>query len=381
MFTWVEIDKRALNKNISEFREIIGPKRLLMPVIKANAYGHGFLAVAKICAKNALVDRLCVVNSVEAMRLVEAGIKKPVMILSFFEEDKKILLKLARPSLRLRPGAAKTQVIFPLFSLKQAKILNQIGERLNKKIIIHLKLDTGASRVGILLNELPAFAKQIKKYKFLNIEGIFSHFSSSETDREETEKQEKEFNRGVKILETLGIKPALKHMSCTAASLLFSLRDFSAIRLGLGLYGLYPSASSRAKIKLQPVLSWRTKIIQIKNIPAGAKIGYGGTFRASKEMRLAILPVGYFDGYDRKLSNNSQVLINGQKCPVVGRICMNLMMVDASRAPRARAGDIATLIGKDKMAIITADELASRSGTINYEIVSRINPLLPRLVR
>lgn len=380
MLTWVEIDKRALDKNISEFRKIIGRERLLMPVIKANAYGHGFLAVARICAKNALVDRLCVVGSEEARQLVEEGIKKPVMILSFFEEDKKILLKLARPSLKLRHGAVKTQVIFPVFSLKQAKILNQVGETLKKKILIHLKLDTGASRVGILPFELPAFVQQIKKYKFLNVEGIFSHFSSSETDGEETERQEKEFSQGVKIVEALGIKPVLKHMSCTAASLLFSLRNFNAIRLGLGLYGLYPSASSRAKIKLQPVLSWRTKIIQTKNIPAGAKVGYGGTFRAPKEMKLAILPVGYFDGYDRKLSNNSHVLINGQKCPVVGRICMNLMIVDASGAPQAKAGDTATIIGKDKTASITADELASRSGTINYEVVSRINPLLPRII-
>lgn len=370
MFTWVEIDKKALRHNIHQFKKIIGQKKLLMPVVKANAYGHDFLTVAKICDQNREVDRICVVNSEEAMKLLSARIKKPIMILSFFTTNKKILEKLI-----------KAKIIFPVYSLAQAQKLNQIGKGINKKIKIHLKIDTGASRLGFLPQDIKNISPLINKLHNLEVEGVWSHFASSEEDRKQTVGQFNLFKKAVKDLECFSIQPLFKHMSCTAASILFPLQYFNAIRLGLGLYGLYPSASSRKKIKLSPVLSWRTKIIHLKIVPAGTKIGYGGTYKTGHKITVATLPIGYWDGYDRGLSNNSFVLIKGQKCPVVGRICMNLTMINVSKVKNIAVGDTVTLIGKDGKNEITADDLAIRAKTINYEIVDRINPLLPRIIK
>ncbi len=367
MFTWLEIDSQAIKHNLKQFRRLIGDKCLLMPVIKANAYGHGFLGVAKICQKSREVDRVCVVNSEEALELIHRGFKKPIMILSFFDFDEKKLLKLA-----------KKRVIFPLFLLKQAKILNRVGERLKKTVKVHLKIDTGAARVGVLPVELGEFAHALKKLKYLDIEGVFSHYASSEEDQAYTKQQLRVFKQALEILREQGIDPPLKHFSCSAAALLFPAGNFNAIRLGIGLYGLYPSDETKKKITLRPALSWFTTVIQVKTMPAGAKIGYGGTYTAPRRTKIVVLPVGYWDGWDRRFSNNAQVIIKGRKYPLVGRVCMNLSMADVSGAD-VKEGDKVTLIGQDGRAKITADDLAARAGTINYEIVDRINPLLPRI--
>ena len=188
-FTWVEVSKSALEYNLKQFRKLIGPNKLLMPVIKANAYGHGFLEVAKMLQNNKETNRICVVNNDEALRLIENKLtKKPILILSFYELDVKKVLILA-----------KNNIIFPLFSLKQAKILNIAGERLNKKIKVHLKIDTGTTRVGILPKDIIKFAQEIKKLKFINIEGVWSHFASSEDNREYTVKQHTAFKKAVEL--------------------------------------------------------------------------------------------------------------------------------------------------------------------------------------
>jgi alanine racemase len=209
---------------------------------------------------------------------------------------------------------------------------------------------------------------------------VWSHFASSETDPVYTKKQYQIFKMVVALLKQQGIDPPLKHMSCTAAAINFSLNNFNAIRLGLGLYGLYSSPESREKIKLLPALSWKTKIIQVKTLPANTRVGYGGTFKTWKPTKIAILPVGYWDGYDRRFSNNAFVLVRGKKCSVRGRICMNLIMVDVSEVLNVKVGDEVILIGKDKTEVISVDDLAKWAKTINYEIVDRINPLLPRIV-
>lgn len=370
MFTWLEINQKAVEHNLYQFKKIIGPDRLLMPVIKANAYGHGFLDIAKICANSPLVDRICVVNDDEALELIKYyGKKKLIMILSFYELDTEKALKLT-----------KNNVIFPLYSLKQAEFLNRVGEMTKKRIKTHLKIDTGASRVGILLKEIKQFIKKISHLKNLELEGIWSHFASSETDLKYTKKQYQIFFQAVKILRKEGIDPPIKHMSCSAAALVFTLKNLNAIRLGIGLYGLYSSTQSRHKIFLKPVLSWRTKIIQIKIIPAGTNIGYGGAYIAKHPTKLAILPVGYWDGLDRRMSNNGTVIIKGKVCPIVGNICMNLTMVDATKIINVKVNDCATIIGQNGRAKISADDIATNIGTINYEVVDRINPLIPRIV-
>lgn len=289
------------------------------------------------------------------------------MILSFFDRDEKKL------SL-----AVKNNVIFPLYTIENALLLNKVGERLNKKIKAHLKIDTGASRLGILPADALSFVNQLKKLKKLDLEGIWSHFASSEDDFAYTKNQHEIFKSVCDTLEKNNINIPIRHIACSAASITYDFTRENALRLGLGLYGLYPSNNQKQAINLKPALSWYTTIIQVKTLPAGAKIGYGGTYTSNRPIKIAILPVGYWDGYDRRLSNRGYVLIKDERCPVLGRICMNICMVDVTGLA-VKAGDKVILIGKDKTKSISVDDLAKWCETINYEIADRINPFLPRI--
>jgi alanine racemase len=367
--TWVEINKSALNYNIAQFRKLIGPDKLLMPVIKSNAYGHGFLEVAQILNQNKEVDRICVVSLDEAIKLINAKIKKPILIIGFYNLDKNLLKR-----------AIQNNVIFTLYDLKQAEVLNNIAKHLHKNVKIHLEIDTGASRTGILPEDTLMFLKKLKKFTHLELEGIWSHFASSEEDSTYTYYQLNRFRELIQKLEKNRINIPIKHMACSASSILYHDSLFNGIRLGLSLYGLYPSNKTKKKINLKPVLSWYTKIIQIKYLPKNTKIGYGGTYITKRKTKLAIIPVGYWDGYNRLFSNKAQVLIKAKKCPIRGRICMNLSMVDITNIKNVKVGDKVILIGKSKNQQITADDLAQLAFTINYEIVTRINPLIPRFL-
>jgi len=366
MLTWIEINASAIRHNIRQFRRLIGPKTLLMPVIKSNAYGHGFLEIAKLCNENKEVDRLCVVSLDEATTLIKNKITKPIIILSFYDPLDKNCVQ-----------AIKRGVVFPLYTLEQAGKLSAVGKKAGRKVKVHLKIDTGTSRVGVLPNEAVRFVETVQK-KFPNIyfEGVWSHFSSSETDKKETKKQWKIFNQVIKKLESRGVQFPIKHMACSAATILHPETQGTAVRVGLGLYGLEPSEKIRTKLSLNPALSWFTTIIQVKQVPAGVKIGYSGTYTTNQPAKLAVIPVGYYDGYDRRFSNVAAVEIRGTRCPIRGRICMNLAMVDVTKVKNVVAGDKVMLIGRG----VTADELAEIAHTINYEIVSRINPLIPRII-
>jgi len=366
--TWVEISSSAINYNLKQFRKLIGKDKLLMPVLKSNAYGHGFLEMAEICNKNSEVDKVCVVSLDEAITLINHKITKPVLILSFcdFNKDK---LKLA----------IKNKVIFPIYEIEQAKVLNKITSQMKQTVKIHLEIDTGASRTGILPEQTLEFIKRLKHYPNLILEGIWSHFASSEEDPKYTYYQLKRFEQVINNLDKANVHIPLKHMACSASSILYPQSLFNAIRLGLGLYGLYPSPKTKNKIKLKPALSWYTTIIQVKEIPSKTKIGYGGTYTTKNRTKLAIIPVGYWDGYDRSFSNKAQVIIHNKKCPVRGRICMNLTMVDITGIKNVKIKDKVILIGKSKTQEITAEDLAKWQNTIKDEIVTRINPLLPRI--
>ncbi|HSR88965.1 MAG TPA: alanine racemase [Candidatus Udaeobacter sp.] len=369
MLTWLEIDSQAIKHNLRQFKKTIGQKIMLMPVIKANAYGHGFLNIAKICHSSSEADRICVVSLDEALELIKNKLtRKPIMILSFFDQDEK---KLAL--------AIKNNIIFPLYSLENARLFNKIGERLNKKIKVHLKIDTGASRLGIMPDEAINFVNEIKKYKKIELEGIWSHFASSEDDFIYTKNQHEIFRSVCKNLEDNGVIIPIKHIACSAAIINHKFAHENAARLGLSLYGLH-ATKNKTDINLKPALSWFTKVIQVKTVPAGVKVGYGGTYTTNRPTKIAILPIGYWDGFDRRLSNTGHVLIKDKFCPVLGRICMNVCMVDVTNL-EVKAGDKVTLIGQDKSKSISVDDLANWCQTINYEIVDRINPLLPRILR
>lgn len=370
MLTWVEVNKQAIEYNLKQFKKMIGRNNLLMPVVKSNAYGHGIIEIAKICDHSKQANRICVVNLDEALTLINAGIKKPIMILSFYELNSKKI-----------QTAVKNNIIFPVYLETQLSFLNKIALSVKKKVKIHIKIDTGTTRIGLLQNEAINFVKKAKAFKGLEVEGIWSHLASSEDNNEYTKQQLNTFNQTILELEKTDIHIPVKHLACSAASIFHKKAHFNAVRLGLSLYGLYPSAKANKVIKLEPALTWKTKIIQIKNVERGTMIGYGCAYKTKIASKIAILPIGYWDGLDRKLSNVGDVIVSGIKCPIRGRICMNLTMVDVSKVKNIKIGDCAIIIGEQGKAKITADDLAKQVGTINYEIVDRINPLLPRIIK
>lgn len=388
MLTWLEIDKSAINHNLRQFKKIIGPKIKLMAIVKSNAYGHGMVEVAKIALKSG-ADWLGVINLGEAFKLRQAKIKAPIFILSYWD-----IGDMGGKYAQIR------DIDFSVYTLEQAKILSQIAQKIKRPVNVHIKIDTGASRIGVMPNEIVNFVKELKKMPRLNVRGLFTHYAASEReDQSYTDRQTKIFSDILANLRLLKINIPLIHAGCSASTIINPATYFNLVRIGIAMYGLWPSdeikkvmEKKRTSFYLEPALSWKTKVIQVKKLPAATFIGYDCTYQAKRETRIAILPVGYWEGYDRKLSNCGEVLINGRRCPVRGRICMNLTVVEVGHIPNVKAGDEVVLIGEQACPPnspnwrrrrsnkeITADELAEKVGTINYEVVTRINPLVPRI--
>jgi len=380
LLTWLEISKSSLIHNLKQFKKVISPKIQLMAVVKSNAYGHGLIECARIFEK-AGADWLGVVNLDEALALKKTGLKKPVMVLSYFDASPGSLGPLTQ--------AIKKGVRLPIYDFKTAKWLSSIALKAHKTAYLHLKIDTGTSRLGALPSESVGFIKRLLKLPNLQLEGLFSHLADSENPNQTfTNKQIDTFEKLITKLEKQGINIPLRHLACSAATILNKRSWFNMVRIGISLYGLYSIQDGLQKIKrkypwfyLKPALSWYTKVIQVKELSTGTNIGYGLTYKAKRKTKIAVLPIGYWDGYDRKLSNQADVLIHGQRAPVRGRVCMNIAMVDITDISNVRVGDRVTLIGCDGKEEITADELAKKIGTINYEVVTRINPLLTRLYK
>jgi len=371
MLTWVEIKKSRLQSNLKQFRKIVGSRRQIMAIVKSNAYGHGMLEVAKLCL-SAGADWLGVVNLREALLLRQAKIKAPIFILSYYPFSSDI------------KEAIRENIDFPVYTLSQAIFLDKEGQNLNKIVNIHIKIDTGTSRIGILSGQANDFIEKIKRFKYLNLRGIFTHYADSESKNQSyTKQQTKKFQD---IIEDKQI--SLAHAACSAATINNPCTLFNMVRIGIGLYGLWPSKNTQCiankksfLVNLQPVLSWKTKVIQVKSLPAGVSVGYNRTFVTRSKTKLAILPVGYADGYDRRFSNCGSVLIHGISCPIRGRVCMNLTMADVSRVAGVKARDEVVLIGRQKNRVISADDMAKKIGTINYEVVTRINSDIPRIYK
>jgi len=367
--SWVEISKANLEYNLRQFKKLIGSNVKLMYVVKSNAYGHGLLEISKICNKNKNVDWFGVVNLEEALYLRKNKISKPILVLSYYDLDKKQITL-----------AIKNNISLVAYNSKQIKYISSISKKLKKNANLHLKFDSGISRLGVFEKEIIKLAKLITISNYLKLEGIFTHYASAEeTNQSFTLKQTKLLNE---LVSKLNIKVPLIHAACSAATLINKKYHLNLIRLGISLYGLYSIENNnlKNKFKLKPILSWKTKVIQVKSLKKGSTIGYGRTFKVKSNKEIAILRVGYNDGYDRKLSNNSFVLIKGKKCKLVGRVCMNLIMVDIT-GKRVKVGDEVILIGKQGKNIISADQIAKNLKTINYEVVTRINPLLKRIIK
>ena len=364
--SWVEISKSAILHNLAQYKRIVGKSVEVMPIVKSNAYGHGIIEVAKLVAPK--VKWLGVVSLGEALELRKNNIRKRIFVLSY------------APSRYLKEGI-KQQIDLPVYDLNYARLISQTAKKLNKIAKIHLKIDTGTSRVGVLPKDAVMFIQKVSELPNLKIEGIWSHFAASEENRNYTKFQLDNFNQVLGQLEKRGIRIPYKHFACSAATLIEPEAHFNLIRLGLSLYGLWPSVLAKQIalkrfpwLNLKPAMSWKTKIIQVKQLPKGTKVSYGCTYTTKKETKLAVIAVGYWEGYDRRLSGRGEVIIKGQRCPVLGRVCMNLTMVDVSKVKDIKAGDETILLGEG----ISAEDLAEKIGTINYEVVTRINPVLAR---
>ncbi len=396
MLTWVEISKSALINNLKEFKKIVGPKIKLMAVVKSNAYGHGLVGVAKIIKE--YIDYFGVAYLDEALILRKISIKKPILVLTYWD------LK----DIKSQIQALRQEIEFAVYTYPQAKILSKLSQKIGKEAKIHIKIDTGTSRIGVLPKDSLNFVLKCLKLPGLTFKGIFTHFANAEAyNQKYTLLQTERLKRVVEeINKKIGLDSFfdLIHAGCTASTIGNPATYFNLVRIGIGLYGLWPSAETRKlasdlfgwkgaltskglekkqgiRLKLKPALSWKTKVIQVKELSAGTPIGYGCTYRCRRKTKIAVLPVGYWDGYDRKLSNKGQVLIRGRRAQIRGRVCMNLIMVEVTKIPNVKIGDEVVLIGKQGNEEITAEELAEKIGTINYEIVTRINPLLPRIYK
>jgi alanine racemase len=376
LIQWVEINSSALIHNLQQFRNLVGDNVQLLVVVKANAYGHGILEISRMVLKEK-VDWLGVNSVEEGLLLRQEGIDCPLIALGYVPSDE--LEKAVANNLRLT-----------VYNFNAIPLLAEIAHRLKKKVFLHLKVETGTYRQGIEEKEILPFIKETQKFPGLVIEGLTSHFANIEdtTDHSYPRSQLRNFQSIIKKLRKNKVEIPIKHMSCSASTILFPETYFNMVRVGIGAYGLWPSKETylscllkkRRPLFLKPVLSWKTRIAQIKKVPKGAFIGYGCTYRTTRETTLAVLPVGYYDGYDRSLSNSSYVLINASRAPLRGRVCMNFIMVDITDIPGVSIEDEVVLLGRDGEEVLSADYLANLAGSINYEIVSRINPLIPRLI-
>ncbi len=367
--TWVEISREALASNIKTFRKLVGKDIQLAPAVKANAYGHGLVKTSKVLLK-AGADFLCVNALYEAEALRKAGIKAPILLIGYTALDD---LK----------KAVSLKCDLTVYNLETIRALGKLGKPAN----LHLKIETGNHRQGIKLEDLPKVLAEFRKHKNLRIEGLSTHFANLEDriNHKYALYQLKEFKKAYRMLEEDGHAPRYRHCANTAAAILLPEAHFNFVRVGIGSYGLWPSEKTlRAAehagidIELSPALSWKTVVAQVKEVERGALIGYGCTYEMSQKGRIAVLPVGYYDGYVRLLSSKGHVLIRGKKAPVIGRVCMNMIMVDISKIPEAKLEDEVVLIGSQGKERVSAEDLASLSSTINYEVTTRINERIPR---
>lgn len=373
--TWVEINRANIGHNIAQYRRILNKKAQIMAIVKSNAYGHGMIETGRLAAK--YCEWLGVANLAEALELRAAGIENPILVLSYYTLDETYIRE-----------AILKDISLVVYDIDTARFLSFIAQKLNKEVLVHAKVDTGTSRLGVLNGKALTFIKKVKQLPQVEIEGIFSHFAASEEDQKFTQKQLENFNEVLENLEKKEIEINFRHFACSAAALVKKEAHFDLMRLGISMYGLWPSEETKKiilkeypRFKLKPALSWKTRIVQVKDIPKRSYVGYGCTYKTKRKTKLAVLPIGYWEGYDRHLSNKGEVLVKGKRCPVLGRVCMNLSMIDVTDVPAVKVGDEAVLTGKQGREEVTADELAQKIGTINYEVVTRINPLIARIYK
>ena len=377
---WAEVDLQAYAHNIKNLRRITRPAARLMAVVKANGYGHGAIEVSREALQNG-AEFLGVARINEAIQLREAGLQAPVLIFGYSP-----------------PNLAETLIDYDftqtVYSRETAKALSEHASRKGEKIRIHIKADSGMGRLGLLLNGLAAGdshdipaqdpirdVEAIARLPGLELDGIFTHFATADSaDKTYANRQLERFKDFINQLGRAGIEPPIIHAANSAALIDIPESHLDMVRPGIATYGLYPSEEvDQSNVDLKPVMTLKCRIIHLKNVPAGFNISYGITYQTQKSTTIATVPVGYADGFNRLMSSRGHMLLHGQRVPIVGRICMDLTMLDVGALSGVEIEDEVVIFGNQGYESITADELASSLNTINYEIVTSITSRVPRV--
>lgn len=367
---YAAVDLDAVRYNMEQMHQKLSPDTKMMGVIKTDGYGHGAIPIGRELESLSYVSGYAVATAEEAFSLKRAGLKKPILVLGYtFPLSYEELIRQ-----EIRPA---------VFRSDSVRELAACARRVGQNARVHVKVDTGMTRVGIRPDEKGLrFLEELIHTEGIEVEGIFTHFArADEADKTSARKQLLSFLMFVQQIETrLGCHIPVRHCSNSAGILELPEANLDAVRAGITLYGLWPSAEvSRDSISLKPVLSLKSQIVYLKEVEAGVPVSYGGTYVTDRATTIATIPVGYGDGYPRSLSGKGYVLIRGKKAPILGRVCMDQFMVDVSRIPEAAQGDAVTLIGRDGDEEITMELLGDLSGRINYELACDLGKRIPRV--
>ncbi len=364
--TWVEVNLDAISHNINQIKGLVEKKgSKLLAVVKDNAYGHGAIEIANLAHKIP-VHKLGVATVAEAIELRQAGISLPILVLG-----------------TTLPGDAeeivKNDITQTVCDLNICKKLAEIARKLHKRAKVHVKVDTGMGRIGIRYESAFDYIKTIKQIPELDIEGIFTHFAVADTEENYTNLQIKRFCSIISMIEKNDIYIPIKHAANSSAILNFPESYFDMVRPGIAIYGIYPCQNSKIKLYLKPALSLKTRVVYLKEVPQGESLSYGRTYVTQRTTKVATIAIGYGHGFNRKLSNNGEVIIRGKKAPIIGTICMDQSLCDVTHIKDVSVGDEVVVIGRQGEEEIKSDDLADRIGTISYEILCNINERIPRL--
>lgn len=365
---YIEVSLKNIIENVENMQKEICKSTKMIAVIKTDGYGHGSVPIAKALTGHEGLYGFAVATDEEAMELVREGIKEPIIVLGY-------TFSYAYEEMALY-GIEPT-----VFRLDMAKEMNKAAEKVGKKMRVHIKVDTGMGRIGVFPDQSGLdLVKEISLMNHIEIAGVFTHFASAdESDKTFAYKQLDIFRSFVASIKTMGVEGFMCHCSNSAAIVTMPEANMDAVRAGITLYGLRPSSAINLKEHhLKPVLAFYSSVVFVKDVPSGFPVSYGSTFVTKEPMRIATVPIGYGDGYPRSLSGKGYVLIRGKKAPILGRICMDQMMVDATHISDIEEGDKVTLIGIDGSEQITADELGDLSGRFNYELVCDLGNRIPR---
>jgi alanine racemase len=363
--TWAEIELDAIAENLRAFQHLVGQAVEIIAVVKANAYGHGAVPVARVALESGAA-RLAVHRATEGVELRQAGIQAPILVMGYTPPDGARLVV----DYDLTPS---------LITIEFAQALSAQASAAGVSLPVHVKVDSGMGRYGLMPGEVLDFLRALERLPGITVQSLFTHFATADwADQTYVRQQLKVFKQVFEDVRLAGFEVPLVHAANSAATLYLPEAHFTAVRLGLALYGMYPSDEQLPVFDLKPALTLKSTVSRLRELPAGTGVSYGRTYVTQKPTLAALIPVGYGDGYHRSLSNRGAVLIRGQPAPIIGRICMDQFVVDVSLIPGVRQDDEVVIIGRQGQAAIPAEQVAAWAGTINYEVTTS---LLSRVVR